>query len=142
MEAIPLKRVDTKMTCQALMQVFACFGVPEVILTDNGGNFTAAVTEELLKHLQCSHITSSPYYPQSNGMVERANGIIEKVLDKIAAGKSKTRWKELLPAMLVAVRTAKHCKAWYDKGAVEDPLQVDDQHLRMQRFKPLQPWTD
>ena len=195
-EAIPLKRVDAKTTCQALMQVFACFGVPEEILTDNGGNFTAAVTEELLKHLQCSHITSSPYHPQSNGMVERANGIIKKVLDKIAAGKSKTRWKELLPAMLMAVRTAKHTalgvspyhllfgreartpvaalrqtmtdsqpldsdiltyldtlykeladmeelvqerdtkakansKAWYDKGAVEDPLQVGDQVLCM-----------
>lgn len=72
-EAIPLKRVDTMTTCKALMQVFACFGVPETILTDNGSNFTATVTEELLKHLNCSHITSTPYHPQSNGMVERVN---------------------------------------------------------------------
>lgn len=90
------------------MQVFACFGVPEVILTDNGSNFTAAVTEELLKSLNCSHITSTPYHPQSNGMVERVNGVLKKVVDKIAGGRSKTRWKELLPAVLMALRAAKH----------------------------------
>jgi len=51
-EAVPLKRVGTRTTCQALLQVFTCFAVPEVILTDNGGNFMAEVTEELLKVLQ------------------------------------------------------------------------------------------
>jgi len=82
--------------------------VPETILTDNGTNFVAEVTEELLSHLQCTHITSSPYHPQSNGMVERFHGVLKKVMDKIAKGNSKTQWKELLPSVLMALRTAKH----------------------------------
>lgn len=43
-EAIPPKKVDAKSTCQALLHVFACFGVPDTILTDNGSNFVALVT--------------------------------------------------------------------------------------------------
>ena len=64
-----------------LPNIFACFGVLETILSDNGSNFVAEVTKELLKHMQCTHIT---YHPQSNGMVERVNGILKKVVDKIA----------------------------------------------------------
>lgn len=107
-EAIPLKKVDAKSTCQALMQIFSCFGVPEEILTDNGTNFVAAVTEELLKHLQCTHIKSSPYHPQSNGMVERLNGVLKKTMDKIAGGKSGKEWKQYLPAVLMALRNTPH----------------------------------
>jgi len=106
-EAIPMKKVDAATTCQALMQVFSCFGVPEIILTDNGSNFVASVTEEMLKHLQCTHIRSAPYHPQSNGMVERVNGVLKKLLDKTAKN-SRKNWKEQLPAVLMALRNAKH----------------------------------
>ena len=71
-------------------------------------NFVAAVTEELLKHLQCSHIKSSPYHPQSNGMVERLNGVLKKTMDKIAGGKSGKEWKQYLPAVLMALRNTPH----------------------------------
>ena len=40
-EAVPLKKVDAESTCQALMGVFACFGVPQEIVSGNGTNFVA-----------------------------------------------------------------------------------------------------
>lgn len=107
-EAVPLKKVDAESTCQALMGVFACFGVPQEIVSDNGTNFVARVTEELLKHLKCLHIKSSPYHPESNGMVERINGVLKKVIDKIADSEKKTEWKKMLPAVLMALRNADH----------------------------------
>lgn len=69
-EAIPLKGVDSETTCRALLDIFHHFGVPHELLSDNGANFTSAVTEELLRHLDCFHIKSSPYRPQTNGMIE------------------------------------------------------------------------
>ena len=44
MEAVPLRRVDAATTCDALLEVFARFGVPREILSDNGSNFIAGVT--------------------------------------------------------------------------------------------------
>ena len=63
-EAIPQKKVDAASICEALLKIFCCFGVPEEVLMDNGTNFVAAVSEELYKHLQYHHITSSPYHPR------------------------------------------------------------------------------
>ena len=103
MEAIPLRRVDAVTTCNALMEVFAHFGLPREILSDNGSNFVAEVTEKLIKLLGVKHIKCSPYHPESNGMLERSHQVLKKTLDKLGA--SQTNWDEYL---LLALRTAPH----------------------------------
>ena len=35
-KAIPMKKVDAAATCDALLKVFTCFGVPKEILSDHG----------------------------------------------------------------------------------------------------------
>ena len=55
-EAIPLRNTDAKTTCNALMEAFSNFGVPKEILSDNGTNFVAAVTQQLLKELHCVQV--------------------------------------------------------------------------------------
>ena len=42
---------------------------------------------------------STPYYAQSNGMVERFNGTLKKRLHKLAVDKLHT-WDKLIPAVL------------------------------------------
>ena len=79
-EAIPLRNTVAKSTCSALMEAFSNFGVPKEILSDNGTNFVAAVTQHLLKELHCVQLKISPYHPQSNGMLERANGVLKQTL--------------------------------------------------------------
>ena len=106
MEAIPLSRVDAKTTCDTLLEIFSRFGVPEEVLTDNGSNFVATVTDCLLDRLKCLHIRSSPFHPQTNGKLERAHSTMKKILDKL--GCSKRNWDLYLPATLMAMRTAPH----------------------------------
>lgn len=41
------------------------------IITDNGPQFTARDFKEFIRHSQMTHVRTSPYYPQSNGKIER-----------------------------------------------------------------------
>ena len=64
--AVPLKRVDAETTCTELVNIFACNGVPEEIVHDNGGNFTAQLMKEVLGVMGIQQIRTSPYHPEAN----------------------------------------------------------------------------
>ena len=65
MEAISLPRIDAATTCDALLEVFARFGIPDEVLSDNGTNFVAQLSEEFLKLFKIHHIKTSPFHPQT-----------------------------------------------------------------------------
>lgn len=53
--------------------VFARYGVPELVRSDNGPQFEQVHTSEFSKFARdygFRHITSSPHFPQSNGFIE------------------------------------------------------------------------
>ena len=50
--------------------VFAELGVPNVIVSDGGPQYTSAEFKDFMKHWQIEHRVSSPRNPQSNGMAE------------------------------------------------------------------------
>ena len=110
-EAIPLKRVDAKTTADKLVETFARYGIPQEILSDNGSNFVAGLTEELLRRLKCFHIKSSPYHPQSNGMVERLHHVLKTVLEKTRNGDQQ--WDLWLPSVLASLRDSVHTSTGY-----------------------------
>ena len=57
--------------------VFAKFGLPETIVTDNGSGFTSQEIREFLKNNGARHTTSAPYHSASNGLAEKAVQIVE-----------------------------------------------------------------
>ena len=54
-----------------LKATFARHGVPSILFTDNGPQFSSQDLKEFPSVYSFRHITSSPRYPQSNGLVER-----------------------------------------------------------------------
>lgn len=62
--------------------IFAQHGIPEVVISDNGSQFSATSYAEFAKEYHFQHITSSPYFPQSNGEAERAVGAIKALLNE------------------------------------------------------------
>ncbi|GFT36313.1 protein NYNRIN [Trichonephila clavipes] len=68
-EAIPLKSLTAKSTCEALLEIFSRTGIPEVIVMDNATNFTASLTQEFSKILGACPRFSTPYHPEGNGTV-------------------------------------------------------------------------
>ena len=63
---------------EELRTIFAKFGLPETIVTDNGTGFTNEQFRSFLKDNGIRHTTSAPYHPASNGLAERAVQIVKK----------------------------------------------------------------
>ena len=53
-------------------QIFSMHGLPEIIVSDNGSNFTNKEFETFLKLNGLKHIRTAPHHPASNGRAERA----------------------------------------------------------------------
>ncbi len=72
-EAFPLRTITTPKIILALVQLFSRVGIPEEILTDQGTNFTSRLMRQLNQQLGITAIRTSPYHPQTDGLVERFN---------------------------------------------------------------------
>ena len=55
-----------------LKEIFATHGIPDIVISDNGPQFSAASFRQFTILYGFVHVTSSPRYPQSNGEAERA----------------------------------------------------------------------
>ena len=83
--------------------MIARVGVPQEILTDQGSNFTLQLLAELYCLLQIHPIRTSPYHPQTDGLMERFNQTLESMLRKEASNEGKN-WDKLVPYLLLAYR--------------------------------------
>ena len=70
-EVIPMNSTTTIATVEKLRVLFAQFGIPEVLVSDNGTNFVSNEFEEFTRRNGIKHVTSVPAHPTSNGLVER-----------------------------------------------------------------------
>ena len=64
---------------------FARHGIPDILITDNGLQFTSDLFKTFSRSYRFKHQTSSPHLPQSNGRAEKVvqtvKGIIKKAID-------------------------------------------------------------
>ena len=63
-----------------LKNFFSHHGIPEMVVSDNGTQFSSAEFRTFADRWNLSHVTSSPHYPQSNGAAERAMKTVKEIL--------------------------------------------------------------
>ena len=102
-EAVPMKNIDAGSVADELIKIFSRVGVPQEILTDQGTNFTSQLLIELYKMLHIQPIRTTPYHPQTDGLVERFNQTLKSMLRKTAV-KEGLDWDKMLPYVLFAYR--------------------------------------
>ena len=81
------------------------FGSPLEIISDRGPGFRGDLVKELMIKLGVKHMHSTPYYPQFNGLVEKVNGMIFKIISKHVGNKTR-HWDKHLNAALWAYLTS------------------------------------
>ena len=102
-EAVPVKAIDAEHIAEELVKIFARVGIPEEILTDQGSNFTSQLLAEIYQLLHVHPIRTTPYHPQTDGLVERFNKTLKEMLRKVAADDG-ANWDKWVPYLLFAYR--------------------------------------
>ena len=68
---MPLKRIDAVSVAEGLMKVLTHTGIPKELLSVQGTVFTGVVMKETCHLLNINKLQTTPYHPQSNGILER-----------------------------------------------------------------------
>ena len=81
-------------TAGATVRIFEAvcgrYGFPEVLVSDNGGQFQSEMFKEFCSKYGIKHIFAPPYHPQSNGQAERFVDTFKRTMNKIQ-GLDKSR---------------------------------------------------
>jgi hypothetical protein len=100
-EAKPLLSITSATIQKFFWQNIVCrFGVPHEVTMDNGKQFDSTDFKECCTYLGTKLCFASVYHPQSNGVVERANGVIFAGVKRNITDLPKSKWAEELPRVI------------------------------------------
>lgn len=102
--AVAIKSKTSEEVASKLLEFIALFGPPKEILSDQGREFVNEIVHTLCTSLKIDRITTSSYYPQTNGLTERFNATLANCIRKVAA-ENPHAWDEWLPWVLLAYRS-------------------------------------
>ena len=99
-EAEPLANIrDVDAKRFVWKNIFTQFGVPHVLISDNGLQFNNKMFRRYCGELEITNRYSTPGYPQGNGQAEAVNKVIVNGLKK-RLDNAKGKWVEELPHVL------------------------------------------
>lgn len=78
-----MSNITAENTILQLRGIFANFGLPECIVTDNGPTFTSEKFQTFLKRNGVKHITSAPFHPATNGAAEKTVQTFKNAMKKM-----------------------------------------------------------
>uniref|UniRef100_A0A2N9FBB1 Uncharacterized protein n=1 Tax=Fagus sylvatica TaxID=28930 RepID=A0A2N9FBB1_FAGSY len=118
------------------------FGIPRVLVSDNGSQFTSGPFREFCEQYGIRNHFSTPAYPQANGQAESSNKTLLDGIKKRLEN-AKGRWVEELPSILWTYRTTPRCSTGetpfsltYGVEAVI-PLEIGLPTIRTEYYDPV-----
>ncbi|GFV37052.1 uncharacterized protein K02A2.6 [Trichonephila clavipes] len=113
-----MKVTTTKKTIECLRDSFARFGLPRVLVSDNGSQFTSYEFQRFMHKNGVRHKTSAPFKPSSNGQAERYVATLKQSLR--AMHKYEGTIQQKLSTFLMQYRKAPNDKLRRDNFEFRD----------------------
>ena len=99
----PLKRLDAREVCDAIIDLFRHTGRATVISSDNASNFVNKLTQEFEARLGCSPRFNIPGHPEASGVCERWNVSLKNAIHHVIR-ESPREWHKVIPYIVWAYR--------------------------------------
>jgi transposase InsO family protein len=107
-EAYPLPNQEDETVARKIVSEFVCrYGAFRQFHTDTGTNFESNVVKEVCKILGIQKTSTTPYHPQSDGMIERYNRTLNSSIAMMVK-KNQKDWDLKLPFAMFAYRSSVH----------------------------------
>jgi len=107
-ELVPLQSKEATTVAEAIFAKWICrFGASVDLITDQGKEFCAKISDDLFKRLGTNHLTTSPHHPQCNSQAEVANKTIAKYLASFCDD-STLDWELYLAPLMFSYNTSFH----------------------------------
>ena len=113
MEAYPIRNQEAVTVAKKLTdEFFFRFSPPEQLHSDQGRQFESELVAEVCKLLGIHKSRTTPYHPQSDGMIERFNRTLLSML-ATAASENPFDWEDHLRPLCMAYNTSIHPTTGY-----------------------------
>ena len=106
-EALPVQECTTEVIKRWISDALINrYGLPNEIMTDHGSQFDSAEFKRFTEEMGFTHLFSTSYHHQTNGVVERFNKTLENLIRTTA--EQSNQWDEVVEQCLMAYRTTVH----------------------------------
>ena len=100
------KNITAEQTAQIFVKrIVAEHGVPSVVISDRGTQFTAALWKAILKDLGAKAALATSHHPQTDGQSERAIQTLMQVIRSFASEQTRN-WVKMLPLFQFALNNS------------------------------------
>ncbi len=104
-EVVVLKSGKSREIIEHLQALFARFGLPQYLISDNGANFCSEKFEVFLRRCNITHVRSSVYFPSSNGVIERFHSTLKSRLKRIRTEHPRAPLDLAIATVLLEIRS-------------------------------------
>lgn len=133
-----VREIDAATVIKVLRRVFCNYGIPEVLVTDNGRQFVASEMEAWLKRMGVLHLKSPRYHPASNGVAEAAVKRLKTKLKQLSDPDPEVRMQQALYAIRVCPRgnSAAPCREMFGRDFNTRLTLLHRREYQQQRSSP------
>ena len=105
-EAFAVPTIDAHVIAKLCVhEIIGRHGAPRTLLSDRGHNFLSKLLKEICRLVNTEKVFTTSNHPQTDGLVERLNGILLHSLSKYVSSDQK-HWDEHLHSVLSAYRVS------------------------------------
>ena len=101
-EAVPLKNINTETGAEALLDLHSRVGIPEEVLSDLGTQFVSECMQEVSRLLSIRRLTTTPYHTICNGLTEKFNDTLKKMLRRLCIEQPK-QWYRFINSLYLCI---------------------------------------